>query len=220
MAEPGSGPGAAPEPTSAGRGRDPRRTFAPVLLPGAAAAALAAVAGAKVWARLDSSADSVSAGLPIDRGVLDAAGQVPLASALSLACLAAWGAILVTRGRFRRVVAAVGLVCAVALLAVTVRSAWSAPDAVRRAVDTQLGLGSPGTGTAAVSLTGWFWVCLVAALVTSVALALAIRFARSWPAMGAKYDAPGAAAQRAAEAEPKTNLEIWKAIDEGRDPTE
>jgi hypothetical protein len=34
--------------------------------------------------------------------------------------------------------------------------------------------------------------------------------------MGSKYDAPGAAG---VSPEPETPLELWKAIDEGRDPT-
>jgi hypothetical protein len=36
--------------------------------------------------------------------------------------------------------------------------------------------------------------------------------------MGTKYDAPGAQAERASE-QPSDNLDIWKALDEGRDPT-
>lgn len=192
-----------------------RRTFVPVLLPGVAASALAAVAGAKVWAHLDGA--TLAARLPLDRGSLEAAGQVPLASALSLACLAAWGALLVTRGRWRRAIATVGLVCALALLAVAVRAAWGAPDAVRRTLGTQLGLGSDSPGPTAISLTGWFWVGLVATVALVAAFAVAVRFAADWPAMGAKYDAPGAIP---AVTQPRTNLEIWKAIDEGHDPTE
>lgn len=194
--------------------RTARRTFVPVLLPGVAASALAAVAGARVWAHLDGA--TLAARLPLDRGTLETAGQVPLASALSLVCLAGWGALLVTRGRFRRVIATVGLVSALALLAVAVRAAWGAPDAVRRALGTQLGLGPDSPGSTPISLTGWFWVSLVATVVVVATFAAAIRFAAAWPAMGARYDAPGATP---AATQPRTNLEIWKAIDEGHDPT-
>jgi Tryptophan-associated transmembrane protein (Trp_oprn_chp) len=42
---------------------------------------------------------------------------------------------------------------------------------------------------------------------------------RSWPEMGSRYDAPG----RRAEAEDPARMEeidLWRAIDEGRDPTD
>ena len=37
--------------------------------------------------------------------------------------------------------------------------------------------------------------------------------------MGKRYDAPGAADAAAAPGE-RSNLDLWKAMDEGRDPTE
>ena len=41
-----------------------------------------------------------------------------------------------------------------------------------------------------------------------------------WPEMGTRYDAPtGAGAADAHDAAPKENIDIWKALDEGRDPT-
>ncbi len=41
-----------------------------------------------------------------------------------------------------------------------------------------------------------------------------------WPEMGTRYDAPtGAGAAHAHDAGPKENIDIWKALDEGRDPT-
>ena len=43
---------------------------------------------------------------------------------------------------------------------------------------------------------------------------------RHWPEMGSRYDAPGAAAATAAgPPEEQTSLDLWKALDEGRDPT-
>jgi len=38
--------------------------------------------------------------------------------------------------------------------------------------------------------------------------------------MGSRYDAPGAAGSADRPEEPESNLDIWKALDEGRDPTE
>jgi hypothetical protein len=52
----------------------------------------------------------------------------------------------------------------------------------------------------------------------SAALA-AVRFVPSWPEMGARYDAPAGARTEDEDATPKENIDIWKALDEGRDPT-
>ncbi len=52
------------------------------------------------------------------------------------------------------------------------------------------------------------------------ATALAVRWVRHWPEMGSRYDAPGAAAETAEPPpEDRSNLDLWKAMDEGRDPT-
>ena len=47
-------------------------------------------------------------------------------------------------------------------------------------------------------------------------------WAPEWPEMGTRYDAPGSAVPApATPAEPdeRTGLDLWKAMDEGRDPT-
>jgi uncharacterized membrane protein (TIGR02234 family) len=191
----------------------PRRTFVPVLLPGVAAAALAAVASSREWARLGSS---VARTVPVDAPGLSSAGQVPLASALSLVALAAWGAVLVTRGRARRVLAVVGLVAALALAGLAVAGAWTAPRALRSALEDEFALPSGSAAHADVHLTGWYWCAVVTAVLVAAAFALAVRWAPAWPAMASRYDAPGG---RPAPRTPTTNQEIWKAIDEGHDPT-
>ena len=55
---------------------------------------------------------------------------------------------------------------------------------------------------------------------------LALRLVRTWPEMGSRYDAPtgarGGDGTDPAEApadHPTENIDIWKALDEGRDPT-
>ena len=62
------------------------------------------------------------------------------------------------------------------------------------------------------------WVGL-AYLIAGVCFVLALRALPRLPSMGGRYDAPGAVAERA-RTEPRTQTEIWKAIDEGVDPTE
>ncbi len=52
----------------------------------------------------------------------------------------------------------------------------------------------------------------------------AVRLAPQWPEMGSRYDAPtSAAAAGAVVARPvaeQSNLDLWRSLDEGHDPTD
>jgi cytochrome c-type biogenesis protein CcmH/NrfG len=119
--------------------------------------------------------------------------------ALALALLAAWGVLLVTRGRVRRLISVVALLLALGV-AVTVLLGAEVDECAHRA--------------------GWYWAA-VASLPLVVGAALAAVFlVPGWPEMGRKYDAPAEAAAEPAKApEEQENLDLWKAMDEGRDPT-
>jgi len=195
---------------------DPRRrTFGPVVLLGLASAGLAALAGNRAWAQGHGQAADRLAGMPL----ADEAGKVPAAGALALVVLACWGVVLVTRRRVRRAVAALGVVASAGVL-VTVVTGWSSSvDSLRHDLSQ---VGPVGT----VDHTPWIWIAAVAALASLVATALAVRWAPGWPEMGSRYDAPsGAGAGSSAEPGPPTDpaeqssLDLWKAMDEGRDPT-
>ncbi len=88
------------------------------------------------------------------------------------------------------------------------------PDTVIDAVAEQRGSGD----AVAVDTTAWFWAAAVGTLGSLVATVLAVRWVPHWPEMGSRYDAPGAA-DRTPEAEEASSLDLWKAMDEGRDPT-
>jgi hypothetical protein len=97
----------------------------------------------------------------------------------------------------------VGLLAAAGAV-VTVAVSWfTLPDDVRDAVE-RLSL-EPG----GVHSTGWFWVGAVAAVLGLVSWLLAVRWVRDWPEMGRRYDTPS-------DSPPE---DLWKAMDEGRDPT-
>ena len=181
------------------------RGFAPVVLLGLATAGLAAVAGNRSWVTWSAERDG-------DFSVLELTGDdsatVPLAGALALVLLACWGVVLVTRGRFRRVVAALGLVAALGMVVTAVLGLRSADSGLRG------DLGGLGVDDPTTSTSPWFWAYLAAAVIATVAAALAVRWLPAWPEMGARYDAPGRAPDR-----PETDLEVWKALDAGRDPT-
>lgn len=200
-----------------------RRTFGPVLLLGLGSAGLAAVAASKPMAEVDW--DAVDAGnlRSMAEAQLERVGgdELPLAAALALVLLAAWGVLLVTRGRVRRGVAALALVSAVALVAATWFGYPGLEDGISHDLAPMLGH-EGGSGEVPVDRTGWFWALVVAGLLGVLASAAALRWAPAWPEMGSRYDAPSgqpdsdATARETAE---QDNLDLWKSLDEGRDPT-
>jgi uncharacterized membrane protein (TIGR02234 family) len=184
---------------------DGRRWFGPAVLVGLAATGLSALAGSKPWARPDGQAGSTL----VDK----TGGHVPLAAALGLVGMAAWGVLLVTRGWVRRVVAVLVGVSAAALVVTAVAARSSALDSARKAT---VDLGRTPTGA---HTTAWWYAGLVAALLALAAAALAVRHVSSWPEMGSRYDAPTARAEVDDPAQME-EVDLWRAIDQGRDPTD
>ena len=188
---------------------EPRATFVPVVGLGLAAGTLAAVAGSKPWV--------VDTLLPVGSdplGLVAEAGEMPLAMALSLVVLACWGVLLVTRGAVRRVVAGLALLAAVGLAVTIVVGMFTLPDQVLEAVLEST------TRTGDTAITGWAWAAAAGALLSVVSTTLAVLWVGHWPEMGSRYDAPGAASGSEATPEDRSSLDLWKSIDEGRDPTE
>lgn len=187
-----------------------RGTFGPTVLVGLASGALAAVAGNRPWAEAGEAPGSGGEVAAVATAVGRA--NAPLATALALVVLAAWGVLLVSRGRFRRVMAWFGMVAAVALLAAVIAAFLAAPDAVADAYAPY------GLTDVEVDRTAWSFVALLGALGALGAAGVAVREVGRWPQMGKRYDAPGDPPD-AGGAEERGNLDLWKAIDEGRDPT-
>lgn len=192
----------------------------PTVVAGLAGAGLAAVASAQVWGRAEATVPAVR--------VVEARGAdvAPVAVPLALVALAAWGAVLVLRRRGRRVVSVVGLAAAVGV-AVTVALRVGAVDATAR----DLVSGGASRGDVSTDVTMWPYAAGVGALVSALLFAVAWRGAPGWPEMSSRYDAPASdhadGDDRAAGAHPggataagdATPGELWKALDEGRDPT-
>lgn len=192
-------------------------SFGPTVLLGLAGAALTAVAAGRDWA----SASGTAAGVDVSATVKGSA-SAPLAVALGLVALAAWGVVLVVRGRARRAVAAAGVLASAGVLAATLTAFGRAQDDAVQAV-----VARGGTGDAfASSLTAWYYVCGVGALLTLLTFAVAVVAAPRWPAMGSRYDAPatrsagqGSTAGTVGTTGPGAEQDMWRALDDGRDPT-
>ena len=198
-----------------------RRTFGPVVLLGVASAALAAWAASKPWVDGTGADSYAEASVSV---ATTAAGEIassPLGTALAFVVLACWGVLLVTRGRFRRAIAALAVLAGLGYAATVVWAPFSLPDHLSEQVRRRTGVTLDDT-----ALTGWFWLAAVAALLVVASTVLALRLVSSWPEMGTRYDAPTGAraagdtdAAQAPIDRPTDNIDIWKALDDGRDPT-
>jgi uncharacterized membrane protein (TIGR02234 family) len=188
------------------------RTFGPVVLLGLAGAGLSAVAGHERWV------SGTACGRGAVSGLADAAGdvgQAPAAGGVALVLLAAWGVLLVTRGKVRRAVSVLTALAGVGLAVAVGFGPSSATSSVEHY------LSNFGIDCAQTGLSGWFWVAVVAAVVALLPALASVRYVGTWPEMGRKYDAPEGAprAQSEKPVEERENLDLWKAMDEGHDPT-
>jgi uncharacterized membrane protein (TIGR02234 family) len=188
-----------------------RTTFGPTLLAGLGGAALALAGAAQPWAEATTRT-------PALRTVTaDGTDVAALVLPLALVSLAAWGTVLVLRARGRRVVSLLGLLASLGAAATVASTVGSATDTAARLLGD--------VPTTATSTTAWPYVAGVGALVSAVAFVGSLVKAPTWPEMSARYDAPiagsGGAQGRAGDrpSEELTDAELWKALDEGRDPT-
>ena len=200
----------APEPSR------PRSSFGRLVLLGVVCAGLVALAGAKVWVGHDLRINGRT--VADEPGSTDL-GTLPLAGALGLLLLAAWGVVLVTRGRMRRGIGVLTVLVSLGLVACVVAGWLSLPGDVRAGFPA----GSRSGYDLTLHRTGWFWVAAVTSVLSCVVTVLSVRDMPRWPEMGRRYDAPAAAqvdAVPAADDPEADNLALWKAIDQGADPTE
>ncbi len=95
----------------------------------------------------------------------------------------------------------------------TISAYFTLPDSFRDQLEQALGNVDVDS-----SFTAWYAAALIGAVGSVVATLAAVRFTPGWPEMGTSYDSPTGDAS--AQAEPEGNIELWKALDEGHDPTE
>ncbi|MDO7869382.1 Trp biosynthesis-associated membrane protein [Nocardioides jiangxiensis] len=206
------------ETAGASRGR---RTFGPVALLGLATAGLAAVAGNKTWTEAHRPTGSCNpADLPAGIVWSDFAQRSPLAGAVALVLLAAWGVLLVTRGPVRRAMAVVAVLAAAGYLATAVEAAWSLRDLTERKVAERIGHVA-GCGQARVWMSDTWWhTALATGVVALLVAVLAVVLAPHWPEMGSRYDAPTQGEGPAGvPLEQQSSIDLWKSLDAGHDPT-
>jgi uncharacterized membrane protein (TIGR02234 family) len=163
------------------------------------------------------SVTAASTGLPVIHASVDGADLAPLAGALGFVLLAAFGAVIATRGWVRR-----GLGVLVVAAALVVLAAVVHPGQTGAAVEAGLSAKGWSGGPYDVGTSAWRWLVGAGALGCLVAGSLVARLGGSWATMGQRYDGPGHTARPAPSApQPNpTESDVWRSIDSGHDPTQ
>lgn len=191
----------------------PRRLYGPVVLATIAAGGLGFFAASRTWAE----ATLVSDGLPDTDLAVSGSDAQPLVGALAVIIITSALAILAAGPRLRRCVGVLAMIVSVLAIVMAPRPGSSA---LRRAVmsaaeDSPAFTGPESVGS--ISSTPWYFVA-VAAFVLAFALgAITLRWAPAWPSMSSRYDAPSA---RPATPAQVSDADMWKAMDDGHDPTQ
>ncbi len=190
---------------------NPRRLYAPVVLGTLAAGGLAFFAASRTWAHVRVATD----GLPSDSVDVTGTDAQPLVSALALVVVTSALAVLAASPRVRRVVGGFTVAVGVTAVVVVLLGDSSLDSAVDRAVKA-----SPaytGSGDHDFTTSAWRYVTALAFVLAALLGGITAKLGATWPTMSSRYDAPAA---RPAVTAPQSDAEMWKALDEGRDPTQ
>lgn len=203
---------AATDAAEAPESKSGRRSVAVALLLGALGATVVLLASGRVWAR--GSAAVGGGSLPL---TADGRAVTGLPAALAIVGLAALVAVFAVRGRGRLLVSALLALSGLggALSAVAAADDHKALDerAVTATADTAARVGE-------LTHTAWPYVTAAGCVLILLAGLLALRFGRSWPAMGGRYERDGSPRRRTpAAVDPDRPEDLWKALDRGEDPT-
>jgi uncharacterized membrane protein (TIGR02234 family) len=203
-----------------------QRPLVIAIVGGLAAGGLALLGVSLPWARLEITVR----GVPSSTIEVSGSDAVPWVAALTMVILAGALAIVPTGGWLRR---AVGVVVGLASAGAAIGT-LTAGSAIDDALSEQLAE-SPASGgvddaamVAAADHPAWRWLTLGGSVAGLAAGVYVTARGHRWATMGSRYDAP-AGRRRGPEAEPDDvtteetesteNADLWRALDEGRDPT-
>jgi uncharacterized membrane protein (TIGR02234 family) len=185
-----------------------RRELAATLGLGLLAGVMVSYAVNRPWAALTTR----TPGLPPDRVSVSGSDVLPLLSALGAVVLAGTLVTVATRGAIRRIAGAVLLVTGAA---VVLGTATIEPTLASALHDRVVGAaGTVASDTVGSAATPWRWVCLLGGTAAVAFGALVTLRGSTWPAMGARYDAPSTPARP-----DEPDADLWRALDRGEDPT-
>ncbi|HSI26909.1 MAG TPA: Trp biosynthesis-associated membrane protein [Aeromicrobium sp.] len=189
-----------------------RRLYAPVVIALMAVGALGLYAVTRTWL----SASVSTPGLPADQVTVSGHDAAPVLVAVALVVAAGGLAVVAAGGWLRQliglVIAALSVLAAVA--AYRVDAAGQPLAEALKASPAFVGAVPPAAERHAWQTVAWL------AFVVAAVLGLAVAaLSREWPRMGRRYASP-AAIPPADPTDGDDPAAVWKAFDEGRDPTQ
>lgn len=177
-------------------------------------------AASRTWASVEVAPEGMTA----ETVSVTGSTAVPLVAAMAFVVMAGSVAVVASSGWLRR---GIGVLVALAA-AVAVYTAATAGEAVDDALGEAVasspsmtaGQGQQDALVADADATWWRWVSLGGAVVAvGVGCTVVARGGR-WPRMGQRYEAPGATRRDTERpVEDRDVGDLWKALDEGEDPT-
>lgn len=183
--------------------------YAASLIAGLLAATSVVVAATRPWV----TATAVQPNLPRLEVAVDGTTLSPLAGAMGLVILAAFGAVVATRGRVRRILGVV-IVASAGLVLVVAISPGDESQAVRTALAARGWIG----GHYETAGSPWRLLVVVGAIVCMAAGVSTACFGHRWATMGKRYDAPQPESHH--DGGELTDTDLWRALDHGHDPTQ
>lgn len=175
-----------------------------------ATGAVALFAVTRAWA----TATVRTPGVPVDKVQASGADGAPVLVILAIVVVAAGLAVVASGGWIRQLVgltiAAIAAWAAVRALSLDISGAPMA----RALRDSPANLG----GVHPVpDVSSWPMVATVAFGVAAVLGLCVVLFGRQWPRMGSRYERPASAGSKPTEF--LEEADVWRALDDGRDPT-
>ncbi|MFG2112550.1 TIGR02234 family membrane protein [Streptomyces sp. NPDC048718] len=193
-----------------------RRSLAAALLLGALGSTVVLLSAGQIWAQGTAAVGGGTVPVEADGGTVTG---VP--TALAVVGLAALVAVFAVRRTGRALVSGLLALSGAGAAAAAVLGAGdsSALDAEAARIS-----GNTAAAVDGLSHTAWPYVTAGGALLILIAGLFALRFGKSWPAMGGRYERSGAPrparrATAAATTDPDRPEDLWKALDRGEDPT-
>lgn len=211
MPSPRTEAGTASSETAAAR--NGRRSLAAALLFGALGAAVALLSSRQEWA--SGSATVPGGSFPLTAKGSDVTG-VP--AALAIVGLAALVAVFAVRRAGRMLVAGLLALSGAGAVVAAVLGATDSAALDEKAAEVS---GNTAATIGSLGHTVWPYVGAAGGALILLAGLLALRFGRSWPSMGGRYERDGTPRPRKAArpVDPERPEELWKALDRGEDPT-
>lgn len=201
---------ASPETAAA---RNGRRSLAAALLFGAVGAAVALLSSRQEWA--SGSATVPGGSFPLAAKGSDVTG-VP--AALAIVGLAALVAVFAVRRAGRTLVAGLLALSGAGAVVAAVLGAGDSAALDEKAAEVS---GNTAATIGSLGHTVWPYVGAAGGALILLVSLLALRYGRSWPSMGGRYERDGTPRPRKAArpVDPERPEELWKALDRGEDPT-